>query len=210
MKEKKAFDGKYLPLSITIGLFLFMYAIGSILYPAFFSSQVFFNLFIDNAFLGIAAGIYLAHYTRFGRTIYAIGGSEQSALLMGLPVAKAKILVYTISGLCSAIAGVVFTFYMQSGYALHCKDTHLDAIAAAVIGGTLLTDGVGYIFGSVFGTLILGVIQTIINFQGTLSSWWTKIFIGVLIFLFIFIQTVISGSGRGTGTGRRPGQTQEG
>ncbi len=71
---------------------------------------MFFNLFIGNAFLGIAAGIYLAHYTRFGRTIYAIGGSEQSALLMGLPVAKAKILVYTISGLCSAIAGVVFTF----------------------------------------------------------------------------------------------------
>ncbi len=86
---------------------------------------------------------------------------------------------------------------MQSGYALHCKDTHLDAIAAAVIGGTLLTGGVGYIFGSVFGTLILGVIQTIINFQGTLSSWWTKIFIGALIFLFIFIQTVISGSGKG-------------
>ena len=86
-----------------------------------------------------AAGIYLAHYTRFGRTAYAMGGSEQSALLMGLPVARTKVLIYVLSGFCSALAGVCFTFYMLSGYGLHAKGLEMDAIAAAVVGGTLLT-----------------------------------------------------------------------
>ncbi|MDQ6417843.1 galactofuranose ABC transporter, permease protein YjfF [Paenibacillus sp. LHD-117] len=140
----------------------------------------------------VAVAIYLAHYTRFGRNTYALGGSEQSAMLMGLPVARTKILVYVFSGFCSALGGVVFTFYMLSGYGLHAVGLELDAIAAVVIGGTLLTGGVGYVLGTVFGVLILGLIQTIINFEGTLSSWWTKIVIGVLLFLFIILQRVIN------------------
>jgi ribose/xylose/arabinose/galactoside ABC-type transport system permease subunit len=140
----------------------------------------------------VLIGIYLAHYTRFGRNTYAIGGSEQSALLMGLPVARTKILVYMFSGLCSALAGVVFTFYMLSGYGLHALGMELDAIAAVVIGGTLLTGGVGYVVGTVFGVLIQGVIQTIISFEGTLSTWWTKIVIGLLLFLFIVLQRLLS------------------
>lgn len=140
----------------------------------------------------VLLAIYLAHYTRFGRNTYAIGGSEQSALLMGLPVARTKMLVYAFSGFCSALGGVVFTFYMLSGYGLHAVGLELDAIAAVVIGGTLLTGGVGYVAGTFFGVLILGVIQTIINFEGTLSSWWTKIVIGVLLFLFIILQRVIN------------------
>jgi ribose/xylose/arabinose/galactoside ABC-type transport system permease subunit len=140
----------------------------------------------------VLLAIYLAHYTRFGRNTYAIGGSEQSALLMGLPVARTKMLVYAFSGFCSALGGVVFTFYMLSGYGLHAVGLELDAIAAVVIGGTLLTGGVGYVAGTVFGVLIQGVIQTIINFEGTLSSWWTKIVIGVLLFVFILLQRVIN------------------
>jgi simple sugar transport system permease protein len=81
---------------------------------------------------------------------------------------------------------------MLSGYALHCKDLHLDAIAAVVMGGTLLTGGVGSVEGSIIGVLILGTIQTIINFQGTLSSWWTRIMVGVLIFAFIFMQSLLN------------------
>jgi simple sugar transport system permease protein len=308
---------KTLPFFITLGLFLLMYAAGSLAYPNFFSLQVFINLFIDNAFLGIAAvgmtfvilsggidlsvgsvvalttmisadllqrewspavvipavllltslfgtfqgimiqvfriqpfiatlagmffargacylisidtinidnewyravsmaaielptgdfisinvfifillaliGWWLLKFTRFGRTVYAIGGSEQSAMLMGLPVTRTKILIYTLNGFCSGLAGVVFTFYMLSGYALHCKDLHLDAIAAVVMGGTLLTGGVGSVGGSIIGVLILGTIQTIINFQGTLSSWWTRIMVGVLIFAFIFMQSLLN------------------
>ncbi len=140
------------------------------------------------AFIVVIVGVYLAHYTRFGRNTYAIGGSEQSSILMGLPVARTKILVYMFSGLCSATAGIVFTFYMLSGYGLHAMGMELDAIAAVVIGGTLLTGGVGYVVGTVFGVLIQGVIQTIISFEGTLSTWWTKIVIGLLLFIFILLQ----------------------
>lgn len=143
------------------------------------------------ALVVVAAGVYVAHYTRLGRNVYALGGSEQSALLMGLPVARTKIAVYAISGFCSALAGVVFTFYMLSGYGLHAMGLELDTIASVVIGGTLLTGGVGYIAGTFFGVLIQGVIQTIISFEGTLSSWWTKIVIGLLLFLFILFQRLL-------------------
>jgi len=136
----------------------------------------------------IAVGIWLAHTTEFGRTVYAIGGSEPSALLMGLPVARTTVLVYTFSGFCSALAGVVFTFYMLSGYGLHAVGLELDAIAAVVIGGTLLSGGVGYVFGTLFGVLILGIIQTLIAFDGSLSSWWTRIVIGALLFVFCLLQ----------------------
>ncbi|WP_276352242.1 galactofuranose ABC transporter, permease protein YjfF [Cohnella caldifontis] len=148
------------------------------------------------ALVVVIAALYLAHYTRFGRSVYAIGGSEQSALLMGLPIARTKILVYTFSGFCSSLAGVVFTFYMLSGYGLHAVGTELDTIAAVVIGGTLLTGGVGFVAGTFFGVLIQGVIQTIISFEGTLSSWWTKIVIGLLLFLFILLQRLLSAKGR--------------
>ncbi|WP_322923241.1 galactofuranose ABC transporter, permease protein YjfF [Paenibacillus campi] len=144
------------------------------------------------ALIVVVIAIYVAHYTRFGRNVYALGGSEQSALLMGLPVARTKILVYTLSGFCSALAGVVFTFYMLSGYGLHAVGFELDTIAAVVIGGTLLTGGVGYVLGTFFGVLIQGIIQTIISFEGTLSSWWTKIAIGLLLFIFILLQRVLS------------------
>lgn len=138
--------------------------------------------------LVVAAAVFIAHGTQFGRTVYAIGGSEQSALLMGLPVARTTVLVYTLSGFCSALAGVVFTFYMLSGYGLHAMGLELDAIAAVVIGGTLLSGGVGYVLGTLFGVLILGIIQTLIMFDGGLSSWWTRIVIGALLFVFCLLQ----------------------
>ncbi|MBS0446642.1 MAG: sugar ABC transporter permease YjfF [Proteobacteria bacterium] len=136
----------------------------------------------------LAVGIWLAHATPFGRTVYAIGGNEASAVLMGLPVARTIVLVYAFSGFCSALGGVVFTFYMLSGYGLHGVGLELDAIAAVVIGGTLLSGGVGYVFGTLFGVLILGVTQTLIAFDGTLSSWWTRIVIGALLFVFCLVQ----------------------
>jgi simple sugar transport system permease protein len=136
----------------------------------------------------VGVGIFLAHGTAFGRTVYAIGGSEASALLMGLPVARTTVLVYTFSGLCSALGGVVFTFYMLSGYGLHAVGLELDAIAAVVIGGTLLSGGVGYVAGTLFGVLILGILQTLISFDGSLSSWWTRIVIGALLFVFCLLQ----------------------
>jgi ribose/xylose/arabinose/galactoside ABC-type transport system permease subunit len=152
----------------------------------------FVSISVIIALLLFVLAFYAAHYTRFGRNTYAIGGNEQSAVLMGLPVARTKIGVYLFSGFCSALGGVVLTFYMLSGYGLHAIGMELDAIAAVVIGGTLLTGGFGYVAGTLFGVLIQGAIQTIISFEGTLSSWWTRIVIGLLLFLFILLQRLFS------------------
>ncbi|MEO6856833.1 MAG: sugar ABC transporter permease YjfF, partial [Rhodoferax sp.] len=144
------------------------------------------------ALIVLVVAVFVAHCTPFGRTVYAVGGSENSALLMGLPVRATLIGVYTLSGFCSALAGVVFTFYMLSGYGLHAVGMELDAIAAVVIGGTLLTGGSGYMVGTLFGVLMLGIIQTLISFDGTLSSWWTRIVVGALLFLFCLLQRVFA------------------
>jgi ribose/xylose/arabinose/galactoside ABC-type transport system permease subunit len=146
----------------------------------------------------VLVGVYLAHYTRFGRTIYAIGGNEQSALLMGLPVNRTKVLVYTLNGICSAMAGVAYAFYMLSGYGLNANGFELDIISSVVIGGTLLSGGTGYVIGTVFGVLIQGIIQNIIAFNGSLNSWWTRIIVGLLTLAFIVMQRVFS-SIRGKG-----------
>jgi simple sugar transport system permease protein len=144
------------------------------------------------AMLMLGLAICIAHYTRFGRAVYAIGGNEQSAVLMGLAVGRTKVMVYAFSGFCAALAGVLFSFYMLSGYGLHAQGTELDAIAAVVIGGTLLTGGYGYVAGTLTGVLILGLIQTLIAFDGSLSSWWTKIVIGALLFVFCMAQRLLS------------------
>jgi simple sugar transport system permease protein len=140
----------------------------------------------------VVLAVYVLHYTRFGRSVYAVGGGEQSATLMGLQVARTKVAVYTISGFCSSLGGLLFAFYTLSGYSLNAVGMELDAIAGVVIGGTLLTGGYGYVVGTVFGVLILGLIQTFITFQGTLSSWWTRIFSGSLLLVFILLQRAIS------------------
>jgi simple sugar transport system permease protein len=142
----------------------------------------------------LGAGIYLAHRTRFGRNVYAIGGNEESALLMGLPVGPTKIGVYALSGFCAALAGAVYTLYTFSGNPTAGTMLELDAIAAAVIGGTLLTGGVGYVSGTLFGVLIFGIIQTAIIFDGRLSSWWTRIAVGILLLLFILLQRFLQRS----------------
>jgi simple sugar transport system permease protein len=142
------------------------------------------------AMLALAA--WGAHYSAFGRAVYAIGGNEQSALMMGLPVARTKVLVYAFSGFCASLGGVLFAFYMLSGYALHAQGAELDAIAAVVIGGTLLAGGYGYVAGALSGVLVLGAIQTLIVFDGTLSSWWTKIVIGALLLAFCLVQRVLA------------------
>jgi simple sugar transport system permease protein len=164
-------------------------------YRVAFSEEASLSLSAVIALVTLVAAIYLAQYTRFGRTVYAIGGNERSALLMGLPVGRTKILVYTLSGFCSALGGILVTFYMLSGYGLHALGLEMDAIAAAVIGGTLLTGGVGYVAGSLVGVLILGVIQSLISFDGTLSSWWTRIAIGVLLCLFCLMQRLFERGG---------------
>jgi simple sugar transport system permease protein len=142
-------------------------------------------------FVVVAVAIVFANYSRMGGRIYAMGGDPQSAALMGVPLARTTVSVYAISSFLATLSGIVFTFYTFSGYSLAALGVELDAIAAVVIGGTLLTGGYGYVVGSLIGVLIMGVVQTYISFDGTLSSWWTKIVIGALLFLFIVLQRVL-------------------
>lgn len=141
--------------------------------------------------LVLLIAIVIAHYTRFGGRVYALGGDANSAALMGIPLAQTTIAIYAISSLLATLAGIIYSFYTFSGYSLAAVGVELDAIAAVVIGGTLLTGGYGYLFGTLIGVLIMGVVQTYISFDGTLSSWWTKIVIGLLLFCFIALQQLL-------------------
>jgi ribose/xylose/arabinose/galactoside ABC-type transport system permease subunit len=138
----------------------------------------------------LLVAIYLSFFTRFGRTIYAMGNNEQSALLMGLAVPRTKILVYAFSGLCSALGGIVFSMSLLAGYGQFATGMELDSIAAVVIGGTSLSGGVGNVIGTLFGVLIHGTIVSVLQFNGTLSSWWTRMGVGVLTLIAIGIQSL--------------------
>lgn len=142
------------------------------------------------ALLTVAIAFYVLHWTRFGRTVYAIGGGEQSARLMGLKVARTKVFVYVISGVCGGLAGVLLTAYSGAGYPRNGIGTELDAIAAVVIGGTLLTGGTGYVLGSLVGVLVYGTIKKIISFMGAEQSWM-QIIIGGILLVFVVVQRVI-------------------
>lgn len=138
---------------------------------------------------------FVLRQTRFGRTLFAIGGNASSAHLMGLPVGRSLVMAYGLSGLFGALGGILFAIYTSSGNAIAGTGLELDAIAAVVIGGTLLTGGTGSVLGTVLGVLTIGILQTAIVFQGSLSSWWTKIAIGVLTLVFVLLQRWLSGKG---------------
>ncbi len=137
-------------------------------------------------------GVFVNHFTPFGRNVFALGGNESSARLMGVPVRTVKISVYALSGFCSALAGVVATLYMGAGNPTMGVGFELDVIASVVIGGTLLTGGVGTQMGSLTGVLIFGTIQTALIFDGRLNSWWLRIAIGGLLLAFILFQRFLS------------------
>jgi simple sugar transport system permease protein len=192
--------GLYLARGLCYVVSLFTIAINNTFWQAAAHAQI--NI-IGNNFISpsvviavaiLLAGMFISRYTKFGRTVYAIGGNEQSAILMGLPVARTKILLYAFSGFCSALAGIVFSFYTLSGYALDGQGMELDTIASVVIGGTLLTGGVGSVLGTLFGVFVYGTIQVLIVFQGTLNSWWTRIAIGFLVFVFCLLQRLFDSS----------------
>ncbi len=157
--------------------------------PKALNGKIYYYVLIFVVVLVIAT--YVLKKTKFGRSIYALGGNEQSAELMGLKVAKTKIGAYAISSFCAALAGVVFSFYTLAGYGLQNMGMELDAISSAVIGGTLLSGGVGTVIGTTVGAMIQGIIQTIVTYEN-LNTWWTKVTIAGLLCFFIVIQRVIA------------------
>ena len=175
--------------SLTISDPVYRYLALTKLYLPFFEKvYIYIPTLIGPIVLLVA--IYISFFTRFGRTVYAIGNNEQSALLMGLPVARTKLIVYAFSGFCSSSAGIVWGISLLSGYGGYAPGMELDAIASVVIGGTMLTGGVGTVIGTLFGVLINGTIVSILQFNGTLSSWWTRIGVGALTLIFLGIQAL--------------------
>ncbi|MGW5334395.1 ABC transporter permease [Streptomyces bauhiniae] len=134
-------------------------------------------------------GAVLLRSTRFGQRVYAVGGNEQAAALMGAPVARTKISVYTLSGLLAGLAGALNAAYLASGVTILGYGMELDAIAAVVIGGTLLTGGLGYVSGSLVGVLLLKVIQNVINQIGSLDSAYQQVVSGAFLVLVVVAQT---------------------
>jgi ribose/xylose/arabinose/galactoside ABC-type transport system permease subunit len=138
----------------------------------------------------VVVAAFVLHETRFGRTVYAIGGNRQSAQLMGLAAARTQISVYVISGFCAALAGLLLGVQKLSGYSLNGVGLELDAIAAAVIGGVLLSGGVGFVLGALIGVLVLGSIQVLVTTEN-LDSYWTRIMTGILLLIFVLVQRVL-------------------
>lgn len=132
-------------------------------------------------------------FTKFGREVYAIGGNAQSAMMMGLNVRRTKFKAYILNGFLAGCGGFLFCLNSCSGFVEQAKGLEMDAISASVIGGTLLSGGVGTPFGTIFGVLIKGTISSLITTQGSLSSWWVRIVLSALLCFFIVLQAVISG-----------------
>lgn len=131
-------------------------------------------------------------YTRFGRSIYAIGGNQQSATLMGLNVKKTKLKVYMLASFLTSIGGICYCLNTMAGTTQQALGLEMDAISSAVIGGTLLTGGVGNVFGSLVGVLINGTISTLVKTNGKLISSWSNIITAILLCFFIVLQSIFA------------------
>ncbi|GIK16233.1 MAG: sugar ABC transporter permease [Planctomycetota bacterium] len=148
------------------------------------------NAMIFALVLVTAAGAL--RWTAFGRYVYAVGGAELAAKVMGLPTGRTKIAVYALSGACAGLAGVMRTLEMSSGDPTAGVGLELEAVAAVVIGGALLTGGVGGVVGTLTGVVALATIQTWIMFDGRLSSWWAKVATGGLLLAFVLVQRALA------------------
>lgn len=158
---------------------------GVMIYPYVYPTVVIALILLVLAFI-------MLKYTKFGRSIYAVGGNEQSALMMGLNVRMVKLKAYMLDGFLCGVGSILFCLNTLGGFVEQAKGFEMDAIASAVIGGTLLTGGVGNVFGTLFGVLIKATIEAFITFQGTLSSWWTRITIAALLCFFIVLQSILA------------------
>lgn len=142
--------------------------------------------------VAFAAGWVVLNHTRFGRHVYALGDNEEAARLMGLNVARVTIGVYALSGLLAGLAGVILAARLGAGQPVAGTGWELDAIAAVVVGGTLLTGGQGGIGGAAVGVLLLGVIFNLFNLEGTISSWWQWVLRGIFLLAVVIVQNRLS------------------
>ena len=133
----------------------------------------------------------MLRWTKLGRSFYAVGGNQQSALMLGINVKRTRFLSHLICGLLAGIGGYVYFLHVGSGSPSHATGAEMDAIASSIIGGTMLTGGVGNIVGTLFGVLSLGTIQNIVSSAGLDQAWWTGITRALMLCLFLVIQSVV-------------------
>lgn len=134
----------------------------------------------------------MLRYTRFGRSLYAVGGNQQSATLMGLDVKKTKLKAYMLSSFLTSIGAICYCLNTMCGTTTQATGLEMDAISSAVIGGTLLTGGVGNVIGSLFGVMINGTISSLVKTNGKLISSWANIVTAILLCFFILLQSVFA------------------
>ncbi len=130
-------------------------------------------------------------WTKLGRSFYAVGGNKQSALMMGINVRRTKFLSHLICSVLAGIGGYVYFLHVGSGSASHAMGMEMNAIASSIIGGTMLTGGVGNIIGTLFGVLSLSTIQNIVASAGLDQAWWTGITIAAMLCIFLLIQSIV-------------------
>ena len=133
----------------------------------------------------------ILRWTRLGRSFYAVGGNSQSALMMGINVRRTKFISHLICSTLAGIGGYVYFLHVGSGAASHAMGMEMNAIASSIIGGTMLTGGVGNIIGTLFGVLSLSTIQNIVASAGLDDAWWTGITIAAMLCIFLIIQSVV-------------------
>lgn len=144
------------------------------------------------ALIVVVAIFLMLRYTRFGRSLYAVGGNQQSATLMGLDVKRTKLKAYVLSSFLTSIGGICYCLNTMCGTTTQATGLEMDAISSAVIGGTLLTGGVGNVIGSFFGVLINGTISTLVKTNGKLISSWANIVTAILLCFFILLQAIFA------------------
>ena len=143
------------------------------------------------AILAVVLLFIVLRWTKLGRSFYAVGGNRQSALMLGINVKRTRFLSHLLCGLLAGIGGYVYFLHVGSGSASHASGMEMNAIASSIIGGTLLTGGVGNIFGTFVGVLSLSTIQNIVSSIGLDQAWWTGITVAAMLCVFLIIQSVI-------------------
>lgn len=143
------------------------------------------------ALLIVAVLFVVLRWTKLGRNFYAVGGNAQSALMLGINVKRTRFIAHMMCSVLAGIGGFVYFLYVGSGSASHATGMEMNAIASSIIGGTMLTGGVGNIIGTLFGVLSLSTIQNIVSSAGFDQAWWTGITVAVMLCLFLIVQSVI-------------------
>ena len=152
---------------------------------------MFFEIGVVVALLVVILLFCVLRFTKFGRKFYAVGGNSQSALMLGINVKRTKFFAYLICSVLAGIGGFVYFMHVGSGSASHASGMEMNAIASSIIGGTMLTGGVGNIIGTFFGVLSLSTIQNIVSSAGLDQAWWTGITIAAMLCLFLVVQSIV-------------------